>query len=307
MSQKAHGQIRRSQVITTYGPGALIDLPNDSAIVAGLETWPKISDLDEIQEPRLTAKLQAMTGVTGPRLYEPPPDKDDYREKIKGIGAFEFPEWFLVQETTLTEQRERSRRLVHRRGLDGKGRFDGRPVVAVRFVRACVRGHVDDLDWYGFAHGQESTCRRQLWLDETGIGGDLFELVVRCECGRSRRLYEAVYNPKDTLGGCSGARPWLGQYANESCNQTSRLLTRTASNAYFPQVVSVLSLPDRGTELQRVVGELWPQLHIVTSLEVLQALSGSTPMSPIAWPGTTTTRSLPPFWSASAARPRTGP
>ena len=36
MSRKAHGQIRRAQVITTYGPGALIDLPRHSAIVGGL-------------------------------------------------------------------------------------------------------------------------------------------------------------------------------------------------------------------------------------------------------------------------------
>ena len=42
MSSEAHGQVRRSQVITTYGPGALIDLPRHSAIVGGLETWPKI-------------------------------------------------------------------------------------------------------------------------------------------------------------------------------------------------------------------------------------------------------------------------
>ena len=33
MSRKTHGQVRRSQVITTYGPGALIDLPRHSAIV----------------------------------------------------------------------------------------------------------------------------------------------------------------------------------------------------------------------------------------------------------------------------------
>ena len=48
MSRKAHGQVRRSQVITTYGPGALIDLPRHSAIVGGLDTWPKTGDLDEI-------------------------------------------------------------------------------------------------------------------------------------------------------------------------------------------------------------------------------------------------------------------
>ncbi len=68
MSRKAHGQIRSGQVITTYGPGALIDLPRHSAIVGGLDTWPKTSDLEEILEPRLTRKLQIMTGVVAPRL-----------------------------------------------------------------------------------------------------------------------------------------------------------------------------------------------------------------------------------------------
>ena len=43
MSRQAHGQVRRSQVITTWGPGALLDLPNHSVIIGGLETWPKTS------------------------------------------------------------------------------------------------------------------------------------------------------------------------------------------------------------------------------------------------------------------------
>ena len=64
MKQRAHGQLRRSQVITTYGPGALIDLPHDSAIVSGLDTWPPVSMLDEIAEPRLARKLQVITDVT---------------------------------------------------------------------------------------------------------------------------------------------------------------------------------------------------------------------------------------------------
>ena len=68
MSRKAHGQIRSGQVITTYGPGALVDLPKHSAIVGGLDTWPRTSDLEEVLEPRLTHKLQIMTGVVAPRL-----------------------------------------------------------------------------------------------------------------------------------------------------------------------------------------------------------------------------------------------
>jgi hypothetical protein len=65
------------------------------------------------------------------------------------------------------------------------------------------------------------------------------------------------------LGPCTGGRPWLGKNSNESCGQPSRLLIRTASNAYFPQVVSVLSLPDRGTAVGKAVAALWDDLQIV--------------------------------------------
>ncbi len=270
MSRKAHGQIRRAQVITTYGPGALIDLPRHSAIVGGLDTWPKTSDLEKIEEPRLARKLQIMTGVAAPKLFAPPPDSNDPREAAKGIGAWRFPEWFIVQEGGGSEERERSRRLVHRKALDDKRRFDGRQVVATRFVRACLKGHVDDLDWRRFAHnGAEDNCWRPLWLDERGTGGDLSDLVVRCECGKSRGLYEASVIEVNPLGTCRGTRPWLGRSSPEDCNLPSRLLTRTASNAYFPQVVSVLSLPDRGTAVETVVRDLWDLLQAVDSIASL--------------------------------------
>src|SRR2546428_2249093 len=272
MSRKAQGQVRRSQVITTYGPGALIDLPRHSAIVGGLDTWPKTGDLDEIAEPRLTRKLQIITGVAAPRLFAPPPDSNDPRETTRGIGVLRFPEWFVVQEQTGEEERERSRRLVHRKALDEKTRFDGRPVVATRFVRACPKGHVDDLDWHRFVHGVEDNCRRQLWLDERGTSGDLADLVVRCECKKSRGMHETTVIELNPLGTCRGARPWLGRNTNEACNLPSRLLIRTASNAYFPQVVSVLSLPDRGTAVQTAVTDLWDDLQIVDSASDLAFL-----------------------------------
>jgi hypothetical protein len=272
MNRKAHGQIRRSQVITTYGPGALIDLPRHSAIVGGLDTWPKPGNLEEIQEPRLTRKLQIMTGVPAPRLFAPPPDSNDPSEPTQGIVAWRFPEWFVVQEAAGSGERERSRRLVHRKALDDKGRFDGRQVVATRFVRGCPKGHVDDLDWRSFVHGHENNCRQQLWLDERGTSGDLADLVVRCECKKSRSLYEATVIDLNPLGTCRGARPWLGKNANQDCKLPSRLLIRTASNAYFPQVVSVLSLPDRGSAVGTAVGELWDDLQIVDDAADLAVL-----------------------------------
>ena len=277
MSRRAHGQLRRSQVITTYGPGALIDLPEHAAIVGGLETWPRTSDLDEIIDPRLTGLLAVLTGVPGPRLYSPPPAPSVPWLPGLRIGAWRFPEWFVVQEAVRPqgsaersqspEKRQiRSRRLVHRRVLDERRRFERQSVVPTRFVRACPRGHVDDLDWAGFVHGRGERCVRQLWLDEQGTTGDLADLIVRCECRKSRRLYEATDIGPRPLGGCQGRRPWLGLNTAEDCNLPSRLLIRTASNAYFPQVVAVLSLPDRGTDMERVVRELWDDLQIVDDL-----------------------------------------
>lgn len=272
MKQRAHGQLRRSQVITTYGPGALIDLPDDSAIVAGLDAWPPPGKLDEVLEPRLARKLQAITGVTQPRLYAPPAASTAPGAKPTGIDASRFPEWFVVQEAGTTREHVRSRRLVHRRALDDKRRFEGRQVVATRFVRACPRGHVDDLDWRGFVHGSDGGCppQRPIWLDEHGTTGDLTDLVVRCDCGRTRRLSDASKLEENPLGYCEGARPWLGRNMNEECHQRSRLLIRTASNAYFPQVVGVLSLPERGSEVAKVVRELWDELGIVDELAELK-------------------------------------
>lgn len=265
--RRGHGQFRRSQVITTYGPGSLIDLPRHSAIVGGLETWPTPHRLEEIIEPRLTARLQVATGVSNPRLFAPPPEPDSPWETGPMIGAFRFPEWFLVQEPQTQGDRQKARRLVPRRALD-RGKFEGQPVVPTRFVRACQRGHIDDIDWYRFVHGPEDPCRRFLWLVEQGTG-DLGDLRVRCDCGKSRLLFEAKDLSSNPLGSCRGARPWLGSNASESCGQPSRLLTRTASNAYFAQVHSVLSLPNRASKVEEAVRELWEFLQNVESLEIL--------------------------------------
>ena len=273
---RGYGQLRRSQVITTYGPGALIDLPKHSAVVGGLETWPRPSDLQEIDEPRLASKLRRMTAGSAPRLHAPPPASSAPWESRPGIGAWRFPEWFVVQESAGDapgaagdRPRRRSRRLVRRTGLDDRDKFEGRPVVATRFVRACPRGHVDDIDWYRFVHGAGDPCRNQLWLDEHGTGGDLSDLVVRCACGKRRGLHEAKEIENRPLETCNGARPWLGRHAGENCGLPARLLIRTASNAWFAQVVSVLSLPDRASGVDQAVAELWGDLQIVDGAAAL--------------------------------------
>lgn len=272
---RPHGQIRRSQVITTFGPGAMVDLPNHSVLIAGLDYWSKGGD--EVIEPRLTSKLATIVDVPTIRLFSPPPDQDDPNAPQTGIDAFQFPEWFITQDVESADggSTVRSRMLVHRKALT-RGKFidlnrKKRAVVPVRFVRACRAGHIGDIDWYAFAHGGPTECRRQLWIDERGTSGDLAEVWIRCDCGKAdRNMAQAAILSNRALGNCDGSRPWLGPYTKEPCGEPSRLLIRTASNAYFPQTMTVISLPDRDETVKQAVDAAWEFLETVEELEQLK-------------------------------------
>jgi hypothetical protein len=267
------GQIRRSQVITTWGPGALIDLPNDAGIVGGLDTWPRPEKLDPVVEPRLARKITALTDVANPPLYAPPVEARSPGEPNLGIGVYRFPEWFVVQaDPKGSDGSQRRRRLVHRKALDGRRRFDGQPTVPTRFVRACPRGHIEDLDWRGFVQHKTENCNRPLWLVERGTSGDLADLTVRCECGGSRGLHQAADRSLGALGACRGPRPWLGWPPFEHCGLPSRLLIRTASNAHFPQVLSALSLPEQASQLEQALRSVWPLVALVQTADQMSML-----------------------------------
>jgi hypothetical protein len=272
---KPQGQIRRSQLITTFGPGAMLDLPKHSVLIGGLDFWSKGGD--EIQEQRLTRKLAALLNVPSIRLFTPPPDLDDPVGGIStGVDAFQFPEWFITQdvESNAPNPSHRSRMLVHRKLLNKNKYIDERKrrreVVPVRFVRACRAGHIGDIDWYSFVHGGQTECRRQLWIDERGTSGDLTEVWIRCECGVERNMSHAAILKNRALGICDGARPWLGAYTREQCGEPSRLLIRTASNAYFPQKMTVISLPDRDNTVKQAIDAAWENLEAVEGLEDLK-------------------------------------
>lgn len=275
--KKPQGEIRQSQLITTFGPGSMMDLPNHSVLIAGLDTWSPGGEI--ISEPRLSQKLAKVLDVTSVVLKTPPPAEDDPTAPLRGITAFQFPEWFVTQDL---EKREgsstRSRLLVHLKSLT-KGKYidrdkKRRPVVPVRFVRACRLGHIADIDWYTFVHNGPSDCAKQgrlLFYDERGTSGDLTEVFIRCECGKAERsMAQAAVLAKQALGSCDGARPWLGPFTKEKCGEPNRLLIRSASNAYFPQTMSVISLPERDETVRRAVDGAWSYLELVEDIEQLR-------------------------------------
>lgn len=269
MSRPSDGAVRQSQIVTTFGPGAMLDLPKHSVIVGGLEWWMFPNNARKtITEPRLEEEVCRVLGLARISLVAPPIRSDDLRPVMTGVKSFQFPAWFLAQVDhehldPATGRKYRSRPLVPlgqvSRGVwrdDDKKPHD---VVPVRFVQACVRGHISDINWYAFVYRDWKAPRKgTLWLDEGGAGGDFADIYVRCEITGARRpLADARLPESRALGRCDGRRPWLGSDIERGCEQHARLLVRSASNAYFPQQVGVISIPDAEEAVRVAVAPIY--------------------------------------------------
>lgn len=278
---------RLSQLISTFGPGAMIDLPTRSVVVGGLEQWDmKGNSFTTLAEPRLTMRLEQILKEQG-RLdpaanlsLRTPPISANARDGIpNGVAAPVFPTWFVceqVEANTSGSITTRRRRLVRWQNLDIKGRRrfqfeDGRKseVTPIRFVCACDNGHLQDIDWRWVVHGS-IPCQEAMWVEENGTSADPADTNVVCGCGRHLSLQD-TFQP-GRLGKCRGERPWLLDRDPAGCGENLKLLTRTATNTYFPQVHTVISLPSEEDELSQLVEELSGDLASVqTAQDVGQA------------------------------------
>src|SRR5438477_7786576 len=92
-----HGTIRQSQLITTYGPGAMVDLPRHSVVVGGLDDWNFGDQRRTISEARLVGKAEELLKVQGIELVVPPAESNDPAAASAGIFGWQFPEWFVAQ------------------------------------------------------------------------------------------------------------------------------------------------------------------------------------------------------------------
>lgn len=275
------GTVRRSQAVTTYGPGAMMDLVKQAVLVGGLDFWgwDKAIGRPVIQEPRLRDALAPRFEAAGRRLSvdaafcEPPGGDDRSPSRFVGIQVLEFPTWFVCQSPTC-------RALTRRDALDLKGgryfhqcnRTTASECVPVRFLGACRRGHCEDWPWISFVHDETTRGKcagPELSLEE-GASGDFSQVVVKCASCGGRTPLSAAYARRFS---CSGQRPWLGADAREPCDEDMRLLVRTASNSYFSQVVAALSIPDPAHALDDAVGGVWDVLQAATP-ETLGVLRG---------------------------------
>ncbi len=70
------GEIRPSQLLWNYGVGSVVELPNLSVMVMGLDDWPIEQCVTEITEDRLLKAVQFELGPQVAKLLTPPVSND---------------------------------------------------------------------------------------------------------------------------------------------------------------------------------------------------------------------------------------
>src|SRR5689334_2488646 len=127
---RTKGSVRRSQLITTYGVGAIVAVEDESFMVAGIDRWPVGSP--DLHEPRLEREL----GVQG---FAAPPATDDDTD----IPVIRFPKMMSCPSCKrLASQR-------HFTGFGGTTCNDCEvALVPSRFIVVCERGHIDDFPYF---------------------------------------------------------------------------------------------------------------------------------------------------------------
>lgn len=255
--------IRRSQLISPWGIGQMINFPKDeSLMVAGLDLWEekfsKISESEEftIIEERLAKRLGVKDFRLPPDFRDPGPGVTNPSLKIPFIR---FPRWHYCTRCGHMEKVP----IFHPQKptcsgplfSTGRSCSDIQPknrqrLIPVRFIAICPNGHIQDFPFICWVHGSKpNDGDHKLRLRAGRSSGALSGIEITCNCGAHKTMAGAFNEQSLTKVGitCSGDRPWLGEEAERNntkhCGNHLIVVQKGASNVYFSQVRSSIYLP----------------------------------------------------------------
>lgn len=274
------GQLRPSQLLFTFGVGSLVDLPRMSALVMGLDEWDTRYSAEIIEE-RLLIEVQQRLGNQVKALRLPPAITDDDSQSsstnLTGVPVAAFPRWLrcpfcdtlaTIDSGTFVLRQDQYRpdrtRYVHASCTRVKGKEPD--AVAVRFMLACRNGHLSDFPWIDYLYdGSPPSRSARLTLREYGVAGDASDIEIKDleGGGRSKRLGDAF--GRDFV--CRSFHPHLRSKDSCQCTEPARTILLGASNAWFPIVLSAISLPVAVDKLTQLVEEHWADMQDIDSFE----------------------------------------
>ena len=316
------GELNPTQLLYSYGVGAIVDLPHLSAIVSGLDDWPDNPEyVREIQEERLLYAIKGALGNQVQRLLSLPSVPDEggkpdpfAKEAHIGVPVSTFPQWMVCpscqilapiqSELFSLEPDYYHPDRTHYEHINCQ-RANKPTVLPARFLVCCESGHLDDFPWVEYVHhfNPNQYDHKSLSLFEYGLSGEARDLYVECNtCGERRQLADAFGREnRDKMPICKGRRPHLHDYDPDGCDLHERAILLGASNIWFPYVLNTISIPTTADKLENMVAENWGELSRVEKIDELAYMEKWGKLKPFA------EYSLNALWNAINKRKSTLP
>ncbi len=249
--------VRRSQLISPWGIGNIVNFPNDeSLMVCGLDAWEAFYSLAQnpkeyvFNEERLQKRLNVQE-------FRFPPD---YRERGDGVTNPEmkvpfirFPQWHycpkcghMIKMTFYgAAQKCQGKQFQTGMSCHQTPQYRRTRMIPVRFITVCSQGHIDDFPFMEWVHNGINHQEGHILRFRAGRNaGALSGIEITCNCGLKKSMAGAFNKGSLTdIKNCNGSRPWLGQTSSIVCGNELNVVQRGASNVYFPQIRTSIYLP----------------------------------------------------------------
>ena len=268
---KIVGEIRKSQSISTYGPGALIDFPRMSGMISGIDNWE--STLGKYSFDKMKIHERNLEKLLG-KKYFIQPQMENERNYINGITIERFPEYCYCPECGALDkyykiEKKSNNPTKYNRdsycGMCSQSKGRNIKLIPSRFVVACKCGHMNDFPYDWWVHHREGRCASpRLSIEISKRTSGLDGIRIKCQCGASETLEGIMDSGSLYQLRCFGEMPWLGKkedfrgwysdtVSGEPCGEELRVLQRGANNVYYPNVISALTIPPYSSRIQRML------------------------------------------------------
>ena len=251
------GEVRPNQLVTTFGPGSLVDTVKDSVTILDTNYWKEKGK--RISDGRLAAYLGVNCFYT-PRTTSNGDLPIASFPYIHNCNYIKCGRLFDIRENFDLDKYYR---------IGARCPDCGSVAYPSRFIIMCRRGHVDDFPWKWWVHQGDNKCDGKLKMYSTGHTSTLADMIVECEkCGAKRSLSGAM-QPENFIDlKCSGNHPFRPRQHKEKCDEKIIPSQRGASNVYFPVIRSAISIPPWTDPLFNLIDEHMRLIEQMTEMKV---------------------------------------
>lgn len=268
---KIVGEIRKSQIVTTYGPGSLVDFPRMSAIIEGIDNWK--STLGNHNFEKMKIHERNLERILVKKFFIQPQLMED-NISDRGITARRFPEYCYCPECGVLdkyyyiEKKSNNSTRYNREsycGFCSQSKNRNVKLIPSGFVISCKCGHLDEFPYDWWVHRNKGKCgNSKLKIEISKTTSGLDGILIKCQCGAKETLEGIMDKGALYQRRCYGSMPWLGKKDDKRgwysdledgvpCEEELRVLQRSANNVYYPCVVSALTIPPYSSRIQRIL------------------------------------------------------